>query len=423
MLLTDVRYCITQNPERDILEHVDIRVDDGRIVEIGEDLTRDDSTIDCSDRAVLPGLVNAHTHAGMNVMRGISDDKPLQAWLEEDIFPAEEFMDHDAVYYGTLHAIAEMVQTGTTCFNDMYLGKPAAEAVDDFGMRAVIARGVTDTDGERDHRITESQEFLDAYTDHNRITPVAAPHAVYTCSDELLAAMQAQAEEYDTLLHIHLSETQQENADCRDAHGMTPAAYLHDRGLLTERTVAAHGTWLTEHDMRLLQKTGAGVAHNPCANLKLGSGIADVPRLQAHDVTVGLGTDSVASNNSLNLFEEAKFAALLHKRDDPRQMTAQDVLDMLTVDGAELLGLDDQIGSIARGQQADLITVALDDIGLSPQYGTDGLVSNLVYAFNGRVTDVFVQGDPLLRDGALQTIDGTAVSSQVQQVADRIRTA
>lgn len=423
MLLKDVRFLVTQNAQRDVLEHVDVRIEDGIIEEIGEDLTKDGEIMDCSNSVVLPGLVNTHTHAPMNVMRGISDNRALQSWLEDVIFPAEQAMDEDGFYHGSLHSIIEMAKTGTTCFNDMYAPEtPVADAVDETGMRAVLARGMIDADGDRTEKLRESKEFIEQYQEHDRITPAVSPHAIYTCSEELLRKAQEQAEQYDTLYHIHLSETKQENEDCEAEHGMTPTAYLHDHDLLTERTIAAHGVWLTEKDMRLFQKTSAGVAHNPCSNLKLGSGIADVPRLQAHDITVGLGTDSVASNNNLNMFEEAKFASLLQKRHDPRNLTEQELLDMLTIDGAELLGLDDRIGSIEEGKQADFIRIDRDDIALSPFYGKRGLLSNLIFSFHGQVNDVFVAGDRIVQEGTMTTIDEAQVKTAVQEHAEHLDT-
>lgn len=417
MLLKDVRFLITQNPDRDILQNIDVRIEGSRIVEIGSNLSTDDTVLDCSDKIVMPGLVNTHTHAPMNVMRGISDNKVLQDWLEEDIFPAEEHMDDETIRYGTTHAIVEMLKTGTTCFNDMYAPEqPVADAVEDTGVRAVLSRGVIDINGEGENKLQESRDLLDRYTDHDRITPAVAPHAIYTCSEELLLQAKEQADKYDALLHTHLSETKTENDDCEREHDMTPTAYLHDLGLLDDRFIGAHAVWMTENDMQLLQKTGGGVAHNPCSNLKLGSGIADVPQLQAHDVTVGLATDSVASNNNLNLFEEAKFASLLQKRQDPRAMDEQRVLDMLTIDGAELLNLESEIGSVEEEKLADLITIDVHDITLTPRIGVRGPLSNLVFSFNGQVSDVFVHGNQLLENGEPTGINEHQVTDECQDL-------
>ncbi len=410
MLLKDIRFLVTQNQNRDVLQHVDVRIEDGRITEIGESLSNDDETVDCSEKVVMPGLVNTHTHAPMNVMRGISDNKVLQDWLAEDIFPAEERMDSETVYWGAKHAILEMVRTGTTCFNDMYfMEQSVADAVEDTGMRAVLAHGIIDMPDEEPvdtkKELADSKRFVARYQDHDRITPAVGPHAIYTCSEELLQQAKDQADKFDTRLHIHLSETMRENRECEEEHGRTPTAYLDKLNLLDDRFIGAHGVWLTENDVELLQETGAGIAHNPCSNLKLGSGVADIAQLREQDVVTGIATDSVASNNNLNMFEEGKTAALLQKRRDPHHMTEQDILDMLTIDGARLLNLDDEIGSIATGKCADITCIDINDVTLKPCHGVHGLLSNLVFGFHGQVSDTFVDGEPLLRDHEPQTVD------------------
>lgn len=423
MLLQDCRYLITQNHDRAIRERVDVRIVDGTIHEIGEHLANDGQVIDCSDMLVMPGLVNAHTHVPMNLMRGISDDKPLQAWLEEDIFPAEDRLDGDDVYHGTLHGITEMLLTGTTTFNDMYaFCDQIMDAVDASGIRAVLGRGVTDV-GEparREERLQRSKELLERTAEHDRVTGAAAPHAVYTCSAELLQAAHEQAVAYDAPYHIHLSETRQENQDCQDEHGMTPTEYLDDIGVLDDRTVAAHGVHLSADDRQLLAAAGAGVAHNPCANLKLGSGVADVHGLQTDGIPVGLGTDSVASNNNLNLFEEMKVAALLQKETDPRRLDAQTALDLATRGSAAVLGLDDVIGRIVPGYRADVVCIDLQEITMTPYYGKRGLLSNLVFAYSGPVTHAFVDGEHIVRDGTVTTIDTGTVRERVQDCVQRL---
>lgn len=420
MLLQNCRFVVTQHDDRTIREDVDIRIDGGVIQEIGTGLSNDGRSIDCSDMLVMPGLVNAHTHVPMNVMRGISDDKPLQTWLEDDIFPAEDQLDGDAVYYGTLHGITEMLLTGTTTFNDMYaFYDRIVDAVDETGIRAVLGRGVTDADDseKQGDRLQRSRELLELAAEHDRITGAAAPHAIYTCSAELLQATHDQAVEHDAPYHIHLSETRTENQDCQDEHGMTPTAYLADIGVLDERTVAAHGVHLSADDRQHLVAAGAGVAHNPCANLKLGSGIADIHSLQEAGIPVGLGTDSVASNNNLNMFEELKIAALLQKERDPRALDAQTALDMATRGSAAVLGLDDVVGRIAPGYRADLACIDLHDIAMTPYYGKHGLLSNLVFAYNGPVTHTFVDGEQVVQNRTVTTVDTATIQEEVQDIA------
>ncbi len=417
MLLEDCRYLFTQDADRTVREHVDVRVADGRIAAVGDDLDAAGETVECSDAAVLPGLVNAHTHAAMTVLRGISDDKPLQPWLEEDIFPAEEQLDKAAVKAGTRHAIMEMLLSGTTCFNDMYAPEdPVAEAVDATGIRAVLGRGIMDLDGDTDAALQDSERFVAAWQGHDRVTPAVAPHAPYTCSTALLEAAMDQAERYDVPLHLHVAETQGDVADCRDAHGATPVRYLADHGLLDARTVAAHGVHLTDGDRAALADAGAGVAHNPAANLKLGSGVADVAALRDRGVPVGVGTDGVASNNSLDLWEEAKLAALLQKERDPAAVTAQDALDMVTRDAAAVLGLGDRIGTIEAGMAADMVAVPLDDPAMQPAATAEGVLSHLVYGFRGRVDTAVVAGEVLVRDGRPVGMDTDAVRTAVEDV-------
>ncbi len=422
MLLRNIRYLVTQDDDRTVREHVDVRVDGGEIVAIGDDLDRDGTVIDCSGKAVLPGLVNAHTHASMTLLRGISDDRVLQEWLFDDILPAESVMDRDDVELGARLAIAEMLLSGTTCFNDMYAPEDAvAAAVDDTGMRAVLGRGLIDSDGEGAEKLRESRALLDAYADHPRITPAVAPHAVYTCSPDILDRAREQADRFDAPVHVHLSETVRENEDCQEEHGRSPAEHLDAHGLLTDRTVAAHGTHLSQGSIDLLAERGASVVHNPAANLKLGSGVAPVPALLDAGVTVGLGTDGVASNNSLDMFDEMKLASLVQKEQDPTVLPAQQALDMATRGSAAALGLDGRIGSVETGKRADLVAVDLSHPSMTPVHGPRGVVSNLVFAFDGRVSDVLVDGDVLVRDGEPVDIDLDGLGKEAQRRADRIR--
>lgn len=418
MLLEDIRFLVTQDEERRILTDVDLLVEDGRIDEIGEDLSAPGERIDCSGKAVMPGLVNSHTHAAMTVFRGVSDSKLLQGWLEEEILPREDRLEGEDIYFGTLMGIAEMFLTGTTCFNDMYLMEgEVARAVDHAGVRAVLSYGMTDEHGMREP-LEEVERLITGYKDHDLIEPAVGPHAPYTCSTEFLRKAGETAEEHDVPLHIHLSETEEENERILEAEGKTPAEYLDSLGLLGPRTVAAHCTHLNGADIEILEERGAGVAHNPAANLKLGSGIAPVPGLEGVDV--GLGTDGMASNNNHNLFEEMKFASLVQKLEDPREMSAQKVLDMATIDGARVLGLEDRIGSLEEGKRADILTVELSSPELSPVNKPEDLISHLVFSFSGNVSDTMVEGDLKVRDGELTELDIDEIRGEVEDRRGRI---
>ncbi len=416
MILKNIRYLVTQNADRQVLENVDILVEGDEIAGIGRGLdARGHDVIDCSRKVVMPGLVNAHTHVSMALFRGISDNKLLENWLEEEIFPAEEEMDGEDAYYGALLGITEMLKTGTTTFNDMYgYMDRVADAVDETGIRALLARGVLDMDGNGRERIDEALEFVKEYQDHGTIEPAIAPHAVYTTSEGTLRELKDYSRIFDCPYHVHVSETERENEDCIEETGLTPVQYMDSMGLVDEDFIAAHGVWLTDEDVEILSREGGSVIHNPVANLKLGSGIADVPELVERGVNVAIGTDGAASNNNLNLFEEAKIAALLHKRNDPRRLTEQDVLDMLTVNGAKALGLEDEIGSVQIGKKADLVTVDFDELSMNPVYGKRGLISNLIYSFPGKVSDTLVDGEVVVRGGEVVNIDESGLVRKVR---------
>lgn len=423
MILKNIRYLVTQNSEREVLENVDLLVEDGKIAEIGGEIRGEgQETIDCSNKVVMPGLINAHTHVAMTLLRGISDNKILQDWLEEDIFPAEDRLTEDDVYYGSLLGIAEMLKTGTTCFNDMYFHMDSvAEAVEESGIRALLSRGMMDVDGGGKERSLEALKFAYSHRESVTVETGFAPHAVYTASEKELLKAKYCSEIFGSVYHIHVAETMKEVEDCIEEHGQTPVQYLESLGLLDEGMVAAHSTWLTERDIELMVENGAKAVHNPSANLKLGNSIARVPEMLEKDLTVAIGTDGAASNNSLNLFEEAKLAANLHKREDPRRITEQDVLDMLTVNGAEALGMKDRIGSLEPGKKADLVAVDLDRPDMRPVHGRRGVVSNIVYSFNGEVTDSMVEGDFVMRDRELVDIGIEKVLDEVSSRAGKFR--
>lgn len=421
ILLKNIRFLITQNEEREVLENVDVLIKKDRIFEVGDNLSdhySPDRVLDCPNKVVLPGLINTHTHASMTAFRGISDNKLLEDWLHEDIFPAEDSLTEMDAYYGAMAASVEMLKAGTTCFSDMYFHmEQVADAVEDSGIRAVLARGLTDI--EEDQDLDEVLDQLVNLVGRERIKPAIAPHSIYTCSEDLLIDSKEIAEKFDLLYHIHLSETEQENNDSLEARGMTPTEYLDNLGILDENTVAAHGTHLSQNDIDALAERNVGIAHNPSANLKLGSGIADIPELRKHGVKVGLGTDGPASNNNLNLFEEAKISSLLHKREDPRVIDEQEVLDMMTIEAAEILGIDDELGSIEKAKKADLITIDLDNAEMRPFHGKRGIVSNLVYSFSGNVSETIVDGEIVVKDGEVVEIDEDSVLRELQRRSEK----
>ena len=421
LLLKNIDFLITQDQDREILENTDLRISGNKIKEIGElEPEKGEDVLDCSEKLVMPGLINAHTHASMSLLRGISDNKELEDWLQEDIFPAEEAMDEEDLRQGARLACVEMLESGTTTFNDMYEGiDQIAEAVEETGIRAVLSRGLFDWDEQGEKRVKEAKEAVEKYSGHELVTPGIAPHAVYSCSEELLKEMKKYAEEKNVPYHIHVSETEKENRDHEAEHGLSPTQYLEKHGLLDSSVVAAHAAWLSEEDKKLFEEKNANVAHNPAANLKLGSGIAEIPELLEKGVNVALGTDGPASNNNFNLFEEMKTSALVHKLESPENIDEQQVLDMATINGAKALGLEDEIGSIEEGKKADLLVIDLDQTELRPFHGRKGLVSNLVFSFNGSPEKVYVNGEKVMDGGKVTGLDREKLFQTVQSRSEK----
>ncbi|MFB6158720.1 MAG: amidohydrolase family protein [Candidatus Nanohalobium sp.] len=423
MILKDIRYLVTQNAQRQILEDIDLRITEDKIAAIGEELpVQDEKVINCSDKAVMPGLINAHTHVSMTLLRGISDDKKLQDWLEEDIFPAEEKIGEEEAYIGALLGCLEMLKTGTTTFNDMYDNmEQVAEAVEQSGIRAVLSRGVLDIDGNGEKRMEEAVKLAEQYTDSELIVPGFAPHAVHTADTDSLLQLKEHAEEHEAVYHIHLAETREEVENFAEEKGKTPLQHLDELNLVDNNLIAAHGVWLIEENREILEEKGGTIVHNPSANLKLGSGIADIPDLIQRNINVALGTDGVASNNNLNLFEEAKTAGLLHKMQDPSKITAQDILDMATINGAKALNLEDKIGSITVGKKADLITINLNQPDMTPIHSHQSLISNLIYSHKGNIQDVITNGQHTIKNRKHTKLDEQKIIQQAEKTAQKIQ--
>lgn len=421
MILKNIRYLVTQNDDRQVIEDVDLLIHGDRVAGMGHELPAGDhQVVDCSGKVVMPGLVNAHTHASMTLLRGISDNKELEDWLHEEIFPAEDKLEEEDAFIGALLGCIEMLETGTTTFNDMYDHMDqVAEAVDRTGIRALLGRGLLDVDGEKDWRMDKAIELVENYQGHDRIVPCLAPHGVYTASEQLLREAKDCAEIFDTSYHIHVSETEKEMQDSINNNGRPPLKYLDVLGLVNDDLIAAHGVWLTDEEKGILAEKGGSVVHNPAANLKLGSGIAEVPELLDNGITVALGTDGVASNNNLNLFEEAKIASIIHKRRGPEVIDEQEILDMATINGAKALGLEDEIGSIELGKKADLLAIDLNSADMTPIHGKKGLISNLVYSFSGKVDDVIVDGEVVVRDGEIVKIGKGKVLEAAEKLAQK----
>ena len=427
------RYVITMDPQRRLIENGAVAIRSGRIAAVGpkSEIDREYQPGQRLDRPyalIAPGLINTHTHAPMVLLRGIADDLRLQDWLEKYIFPAEaKNVTPDFVRWGTRLACLEMLLSGTTTFADMYYFEDViAQTAKECGMRGVLGEtiiGFPSPDAKTPaDALRFTEQFLRRFRGDPLITPAVAPHAVYTNSGETLRRARALADQYAAPLLIHLAETSRENDESLASRGKTPVAALDALGVLSGRTLAAHAVWVNDEDLRILHDRHTGIAHCPSSNMKLASGAAPVVKMLSLGLAVGLGTDGPAgSNNDLNLFEEMDLASKLQKlvTADPEALPARQVVEMATIRGALALGLEDQIGSLEPGKQADLITVRLDRPHAVPLYD---VYSQMVYALKGSdVRDVMVGGKLLVRDARPLTLDPGSVLAKAEAFGRQVR--
>jgi 5-methylthioadenosine/S-adenosylhomocysteine deaminase len=382
----------------------DIFIGGNKIERISRNLNlKADEKIDGKgEKAILPGLINCHTHSAMTLFRGYGDDLPLKEWLEKKIWPLEAKLTDEDVYWGTKLAILEMIKTGTTCFNDMYwCGEAIIEAVKEMSLRAVIGPLVIDfskkgskENFERIHRNFKSEKL-------NLIKLAVAPHSLYAVSRENLIWAKNFVKKDNLLLHIHISETEKEVKDCLKKYRMRPVEYLERIGFLSKNCILAHSIWLSEKEIKILAKRKPNVVYNPCSNLKLATGeIFPYKKLKEKNINVCLGTDGAASNNNLDLFEEMKFGSLLqkHKEKDPTIAKAKEVLNWATINGAKALKINS--GKIEERKLADIILIDLNKVSFVPGYN---LISDLVYSASGDcVSDVICNGKILMRDKEIE---------------------
>jgi 5-methylthioadenosine/S-adenosylhomocysteine deaminase len=389
--------------------------------------------IDCNNNVLMPGLINAHTHVPMTLLRGLADDLRLDVWLMGYMMPVErEFVNPDFVRLGTYLACAEMIRSGITCFADMYyFEEDIARATSEAGMRAICAQTVlkfpTPDARSYEDSINAAREFIKHWKSDPLIVPSIAPHAPYTCPPEILKASAALAIEYDVPLHTHISETALEVENMRNEQGMPVVPYVKKQNLFEAKVIAAHCVHIDEGEMHTLQHSNVGVAHNPSSNLKLGSGIAPIKTMLDIGLNVGIGTDGPASNNDLDMFDEIRLASFIAKGSsgDPTALPARTALLMATRMGAQALHIDHITGSIESGKRADMIIVNIHPIHNSPHFSRDpnGIYAQLVYATKSTdVSDVMVNGKWLMRDHQLLTLNEKSLLSQADVYAKKIDT-
>lgn len=423
---------VTMNAERDVIENGAIAITKGKIDLIGTrnivvKNTRPKRTIDATGKVIIPGLINTHTHIPMTLFRGISDDLDLQDWLTKFIFPAEaKNVDEQFVRAGTRLGLAELIRGGTTTYCDMYYFEDAiADETKKAGVRGVLGETVIDfpaPDNKTwDAALSYTERFIKKWQNDPLIVPAIAPHAPYTVSQEHLLAARDVSNRLNAPLVIHLAEANTETEFIQQKHkGMRPIEFVDSIGFLTDKTIAAHVIQANDNELDILKRRGVGVGHNPQSNMKLAAGVAPVPSMLRKDIAVGLGTDGAASNNDLSLWEEMDTAAKLHKltSTDPKTLPAEIAFEMATIRGARALHLDNKIGSLEAGKQADIVIVDMDGIHQTPWFN---IYSSLVYSTKSTdVRTVIINGRIVMQDRRLLTLNENAIKIDARRYRDKI---
>jgi 5-methylthioadenosine/S-adenosylhomocysteine deaminase len=430
-LIIDARWVLPIAPRNEVLEQASVAVAQGRIAAVGpreaiHGAFEPDAIVDLGAHVLLPGLVNAHGHAAMSLLRGFAEDAPLEQWLNEHIWPLEaRLVSEQFVRDGTALAVAEMIRSGTTCFSDMYFfPEVAADVAQRAGMRCQVAFPIIPFahawSSDVEQALHKGMALHDLYRDHPLIRVAFGPHAAYSVSSADLQRILMYSEELDAPVQIHLHETAAEVAQARAGHGRTWIATLAEIGLLGPRLQAVHLTQADPDEIELLAEARVQVVHCPHSNLKLASGICPVSRLQAAGINVALGTDGAVSNNALDVLNEARLASLLAKitTGDVRSLPEARALEMATLAGARALGLDAEIGSIETGKQADLVAVNLAAARFHPVY--DPMAALIHTGAGSAVSHVWVGGRCLLSAGRLETVDEDAVLAAVSGWAKQV---
>jgi 5-methylthioadenosine/S-adenosylhomocysteine deaminase len=431
-LIIAADYIVTMDDENTVITDGAIAIDKGLIVAIDSRTSIEKAftarqKIEGKNRVLMPGLINGHTHAAMTLFRGIADDLPLMEWLTKYIFPAEiRFVNPEFVRTGTQLACLEMIKGGTTTFVDMYFHpREIAKVVDKCGMRAVIGAAVIEQESgyTKDFRdaMNKAESFISQWQGKNsRISPAIAAHAAYTISPDNLKFIRQRANKLGVPISIHLSESRAELEIVNKLYGDTSINHLEGIDFFNGPTIGAHVVWPTENEISILVKRKVGAIHNPTSNMKIASGFAPIPEMIAAGVHVGLGTDGAASNNDLDMWDEIRMAAFIHKGRllDPKTMPAAMVLNIATSGGAKAIGLGDAVGSLTAGRRADLIQISLEATHLVPLYD---VISHLAYAVDAQdVQTVIVDGEILMRDRKVLTIDEDEVIRKARVIAAKV---
>ena len=404
------------------IEKKDILINDNKIEKVEVDIEDEyDEKINAKNMIVMPGLVNTHTHLAMSIFRGYKDDRKLMDWLENAIYPVEDKLKPEDIYWNSYLSCLEMIKSGTTTCNDMYFGmNKTVEAIEDTGLRAVVAWCIKD-DSLKD-KVQKTKEYAKMYNNNkeSKIKIYVSADAPHTCNPDTIRICVNLAKELNTGIHIHLAETLEEEEKIREMYDKRSTEYLNDLDVFDVPVVLAHGIYVSDSDIEILKKIKGGISHNPISNCKLSSGICNVVKLRNNGINIGLGTDGIGSTSTMDMFEEMKTAAYLQKVNtmQPKSIHAYDILKMATIEGAKVLGMEDEIGTIEPGKKADIIFIKTDRIHLCPD---NDVCSNIVYSANGSDVDtVMIDGKIIMQNRKMINIDEKEVIKQVKKIAKRI---
>ena len=402
----------------DIIES-DLLIEGKYIKKIEENIEEtNEKTIDASNMLLMPAFINCHTHVGMSLFRNYGEEVDLMTWLNDYIWPLEDKLTSDDVYTASLMSFVEMIKKGIGSFADMYFFSEATiKAAIDVGIRGEVSRGLSIPDPD-DYRIKENIELFKKYKDNDLINIGLGPHAIYTSDLDQLKKVSDIASQHNMPIHIHLSETKQENEDCYKRYGMTPTEVFEKAGIFKHKTIAAHGIYLSDSDLDIIKENNVTIVHNPASNLKLSSGFLDLSRLIDKGINVALGTDSSASNNKLSILREMELAGLVSKLYSTRQIDAYEILKMATINGAKALGLEDKIGSIKENKLADFILIDLDNVNHSPN---NNILSSLIYStYEADIKYTFINGNIVNDRGKVNNIDEEKLKESVNKASKRL---
>ena len=424
MILKNCKYIITQDKDRKILQDTDILVKDGKIVKIAKNIEQNNEEIhDFSSKLIMPGMINTHAHLPMTLFRGYSDDLGLHDWLQK-MLAMEAKLTKEHVYWGTKLGLLEGIQFGTTTFADFYyFPYERAQAMKESGVNGFLDSTVHDMPGffkTPTDAVNFSEKFIKDMLEEKYVTPIASAHSIYLCGKETIKRMKEISDKYNVLRRIHVSETEREVKKSLDQYKATPIECLDELGWIDEKTMLVHANWITNQELRIVKKNNAKINHNPISNMKLAYGRAmPLRKMLDMDIIVSLATDGPTSNNNLDLFDDMKTSALMHKfeMNNPIGVKDQEIYDMANIQGAKALMVEDEIGSVEVGKNADFTAMGLNEAVFTPLNKHNNIISHIIYAASGsNVTDTIVKGKFLYKNKEFMTLNKDEIIKNVQRL-------